>query len=59
MARWSRATAYRYATRPPPFWLPKLPDPHQALARVADAGWSHVILDGKIFGTDRSLNLGG
>jgi len=29
------------------------PDLHAALRRVADEGWSHVILDGKLFATDR------
>lgn len=29
------------------------PDLHQALTRVAADGWSHVILDGKLFRTDR------
>jgi hypothetical protein len=29
------------------------PDLHAALQRVADEGWSHVILDGKLFATDR------
>jgi hypothetical protein len=28
------------------------PDLHEALQQVADEGWSHVILDGKVFRTD-------
>ena len=31
----------------------QIPDLHSALRRVADEGWSHVILDGKLFVTDR------
>ena len=29
------------------------PDLHEALHEVADEGWSHVVLDGKVFPTDR------
>ena len=29
------------------------PDLHDALQQVAEEGWSHVILDGKVFDTDR------
>ena len=29
------------------------PDLHEALQQVAEQGWSHVILDGKVFRTDR------
>ena len=29
------------------------PDLHDALKQVADEGWSHVILDGQLFATDR------
>jgi hypothetical protein len=29
------------------------PDLHDALAEVAEQGWSHVVLDGKLIRTDR------
>jgi hypothetical protein len=35
------------------------PDLHQALARVAEEGRSHVILDGKIFAIDRIAERAG
>jgi hypothetical protein len=49
----SRATAYRYLAEGIKVLTAQAPDLHEALARVADDGWSHVILDGKLFTTDR------
>lgn len=49
----SRATAYRYVTEGIKVLSAQAPDLHTALQRVADEGWSHVILDGKLFTTDR------
>jgi hypothetical protein len=49
----SRATAYRYVAEAITVLCAQAPDLHTALRRVADEGWSHVILDGKLFGTDR------
>lgn len=49
----SRATAYRYLAEGIQVLCTQAPDLHQALRRVVDEGWSHVILDGKLFRTDR------
>jgi hypothetical protein len=49
----SRATAYRYVAEGIKVLTAQAPDLHAALHRVADEGWSHVILDGKLFTTDR------
>jgi hypothetical protein len=49
----SRATAYRYVAEGIKVLIAQAPDLHEALKRVADEGWSHVILDGKLFHTDR------
>ena len=49
----SRATAYRYVAEGIKVLTAQAPDLHDALQRVADEGWSHVILDGKLFHTDR------
>jgi len=49
----SRATAYRYVAEAITVLAVQVPDLHSALRRVADEGWSHVILDGKLFVTDR------
>lgn len=49
----SQATAYRYLHEAIEVLAARAPDPHQALARGHDEGWSHVILDGKIADTDR------
>ena len=49
----SRATAYRYVAEGIKVLTAAAPDLHTALKRVADEGWSHVILDGKLFATDR------
>jgi hypothetical protein len=49
----SRATAYRYRDEATRVLAATAPDLHDALQRVAADGWSHVILDGKVFTTDR------
>lgn len=49
----SRATAYRYRDEATTVLAQAAPDLHEALERVADEGWSHVVLDGKLFRTDR------
>lgn len=49
----SRATAYRYLTEGVTVLAAKAGDLHEALRRVADDGWSYVILDGKLFDCDR------
>mgnify|MGYP001231032112 CR=1 FL=1 len=49
----SRATGYRYRDEVITVLAAQAPDLHEALAQVAEQGWSHVILDGKVFRTDR------
>ena len=49
----SRATAYRYVAEGIAVLTAQAPDLREALKRVAADGWSHVILDGKLFATDR------
>jgi hypothetical protein len=49
----SRATAYRYVAEGIKVLTAQAPDLHAALRRVADEGWSLVVLDGKLFATDR------
>jgi hypothetical protein len=49
----SRATAYRYVAEAITVLAAHALDLHAAVRRVADEGWSHVILDGKLFATDR------
>lgn len=49
----SRATAYRYVAEGIRVLTAQAPELHAALRRVADEGWSPVILDGKLFATDR------
>lgn len=49
----SRATSYRYLAEGIEVLTAQAPDLHTALTRVADEGWSHVILDGKLFATNR------
>lgn len=49
----SRATAYRYLAEAVRVLAAQTPTLHDALRRVAADGWSHVILDGKLFDTDR------
>jgi hypothetical protein len=49
----SRATAYRYRDEVIGVLAEQAPDLHEALEQVAEQGWSHVVLDGKVFRTDR------
>ena len=49
----SRATAYRYRDEGIAVLAAHASDLYTALRRVADDGWSHVILDGKLFDCDR------
>lgn len=49
----SRATAYRYRDEVVDVLAAQAPDLHDALEQVAAQGWSHVIVDGKVFRTDR------
>lgn len=49
----SRAAGYRYLAEGIRMLAAQAADLHDALQRVADEGWSHVILDGKLFATDR------
>jgi len=53
----SRATAYRYVAEGIKVLTAEAPDLHAALRRVADDGWSYVILDGKLFPTDGLAEL--
>jgi hypothetical protein len=59
----SRATAYRYRDEGIAVLAAQAGDLHTALRRVAADGWSHVILDGKLFDCDRltetTLNVKG
>ncbi|MFG1955453.1 transposase family protein [Micromonospora sp. NPDC048830] len=50
----SRATAYRYVAEEVAVLAARAPDFHEALQRVADDGWSYVILDGKPCDCDRA-----
>jgi len=49
----SRATAYRYRDEVIDVLAEQAPDLHEALEQVAEQGWSYVVLDGKVFRTDR------
>jgi hypothetical protein len=49
----SRATSYRYRDEVTTVLAAQAPDLHDALQQVAEQGWSHVIVDGKLFRTDR------
>jgi hypothetical protein len=49
----SRATAYRYHDEVVTALADQAPDLHDALERAKDEGLAYVILDGKIFATDR------
>ena len=49
----SRATAYRYRDEGIRVLAAQAPDLHEALQEVAEQGWSHVVLDGKLIRTDR------
>jgi hypothetical protein len=48
-----RATAYRYRDEGLKVLAAQAPDLHDALQEVAEQGWSHVIVDGKLIRTDR------
>jgi DDE superfamily endonuclease len=50
----SRATAYRYRDEVIDVLAAQAPDLHEALEQVAEQGWAHVIVDGKLFRTDRT-----
>lgn len=49
----SRATSYRYLAEAIAALTAQTTDLHTALRQVAADGWSHVILDGKLFDCDR------
>jgi hypothetical protein len=49
----SQATAYRYLGEVIDVLTDKAPDLHEALRRALEAGTAHLILDGKVFDTDR------
>lgn len=49
----SQATAYRYLTEAIDVLAARAPDLHQALQRAIDDGLPYLILDGKIFASDR------
>ena len=49
----SQATAYRYLAEAVDVLAAQAPDLHQALQRVADDGWSPVVLDGTVVACDR------
>jgi len=49
----SAATSYRYRYEAIDVLAARAPDLHEALARGHDEGWSHVVGDGKVVGTDR------
>jgi hypothetical protein len=49
----SRATAYRYLAKVIRVLAAQPPDRHEALQQAKDNGASHVILDGKLFASDR------
>jgi hypothetical protein len=53
----SRATAYRYRDEVITVLAEQTPDLHDALEQVATQGWSHVVLDGKVFRTDRCAEI--
>jgi DDE superfamily endonuclease len=48
-----RATAYRYRDEGLQVLAAQAPDLHEALQDVAEQGWSHVVVDGKLIRTDR------
>jgi hypothetical protein len=49
----SRATCYRYLGEAITVLAARRPGLHEALQRAADDGWAFVILDGKLFDSDR------
>src|SRR3954453_7869682 len=48
-----RATAYRYRDEALAVLAAQAADLHEALQEVAEQGWSHVVVDGKLIRTDR------
>lgn len=50
----SQATSYRYRDEVIDVLAAQAPDLHEALTEVAAQGWSHVVVDGKVFHTDRT-----
>jgi hypothetical protein len=48
-----RATAYRYRDEGLQVLAAQACDLHEALSEVAEQGWSHVVVDGKLIRTDR------
>src|SRR4051812_27308829 len=48
-----RATAYRYRDEALTVLAAQAPDLHEDLQEVAEQGWSHVVVDGKLIRTDR------
>ena len=53
----SRATTYRYIAEGITVLAAQAPELHQALHRASTDGWAFVILDGKLFRTDRCAQL--
>ncbi len=49
----AQATAYRYRDEVITVLQAQRPDLYEALHRVAEEGWTYVIIDGKLFHTDR------
>ncbi|WP_027942519.1 transposase family protein [Amycolatopsis taiwanensis] len=49
----SRATGYRYLDEVITVLADQAPDLHEALRKAKDDGMTHLILDGKLFSTDR------
>ena len=49
----SQATAYRYLAAAVDVLAAQAPDLHQALHRVSEEGWSHVVFDGTVMACDR------
>lgn len=49
----SRATAYRYRDEFVRVLHAQAPDLHDALGQVAEQGWPHAVLDGKVFRSGR------
>jgi hypothetical protein len=49
----SRATGYRYLDEVIGVLAAQAPDLHEALQRTKDDGATHLILDGKLFSSDR------
>ena len=52
-----RATAYRYRDEALTVLAAQAPDLHEALQKVAEQGWSHVVVDGKLIRTGRCAEM--